>query len=271
VAEKLFKKRKRMKKLLPTALLALFLTVFQTSAQTTTGKWEYNTSTDPFNDAKREILVLKSNESDRTAFVFRCNNTELDIFILTSTFLNSKDPVSVIYRFDKNTISSSQKWEVTTSGTGAFLPQEFFQKFAQEALNAKVFVIRLTKYTGENVTYSFDWTGFDTASQKMSCLHQLTAKPDITVSSFYYDDVNNGYSKVESAFKNTSGHLLKSLKANITFYEEHGLALKDKQINLKPLAVDAVGDFYTRVKVEPFAYCELSFEDSSGKLVTRLP
>ncbi len=252
-------------------MLALFLTVFQTSAQTATGKWEYSISTDPFTDAKKEILILNSNESDRTAFVFRCNNAELEIFISTNAFLNSKDSVGAIYRFDKNTTSNPQQWEISTSGTAAFVPKNLFKKFVQESLSAKTFIIRLTKYNGENLTYSFDWAGFDTASLQMSCLRPLTAKPEIIVSSFTWEEVNNGYAKVEGVFTNSSGRLLKGLKLKISFFEERGLLLKDKQINLKNLEAGASSDFNARVRVEPFAYCELSFEDSSGKLVTKLP
>jgi hypothetical protein len=152
-------------------VVACFL-ILPTICAQTIGAFLYTEKIDPFTDQDTSYIATSAEGSQGSLF-FRCNNKELEIYVATG-YLNSKDPVPVKYRFDKNPAVDSV-WDISTSGTAAFI--RYPKPFIQEAWSAKSFVIRLTKYSGETVTESFSIDGFPEAFSKLKCAAQFIPTP----------------------------------------------------------------------------------------------
>jgi hypothetical protein len=135
------------------------------------GNFLYVLNLDPISDEDRSLITVSSQDSTDKLF-FRCANLELEIFV-ASTFLNLKESVPVVFRFDKNQ-PIQQTWDISTSGTAAFVRDTKY--FVQLALPSSTLVIRLTKYSGEKITSTFSMVGFAEAIRNLKCA-QLALKP----------------------------------------------------------------------------------------------
>ncbi len=132
------------------------------------GKWNYSKQADSFTDADKSNISLFANDSNRAAFVLRCNGQEIDAFFLTGEYLGSES-VPVLYRFDKKEAVSTL-WDISTNGTSVFVPNKSQLKtFLMEAASASVLALRVTNYRGVSFTYSLDWSGFAAAFFQLNC------------------------------------------------------------------------------------------------------
>ena len=295
-----------MKKWFLLACLAIALSIFQTSkarntptlltpvsnsnaVQGTIGKWEFTTKTDPLTDVKKSYLVLRTSERDALVTA-RCTSDVLNIYLVTNEFLNSKDLVPVLYRFDKDPVVQAGKWDVSTNGTAVFVPDSMLVSFFKQALPAQSFVIRVTKYTGVELTYQFDWTGFDVASKQLPCIdawllaqkqkeeRELAAKRQkeekelalfnqIEMILFTCEPLKFGYAHASAKFKNTGDTALKNLTYTIEFFEgEEKVAENTSYIEAQVLLPGKESTFnYLRIQYKTYSRCELHFSNSARK------
>jgi hypothetical protein len=147
------------------------------TAQTRVGGFEHKRQIDPINDYDTSWIRTQDIATPRGGFLgalfYRCEGTELEIFVASYSYLNDTN-VRAVIRFDKQPptyfgFGTEQKWNISTSGTAAFVPLEFINRFVQRSRSAKTLVVRLERYDENTVTHTFNLTDFPKAFARLGC------------------------------------------------------------------------------------------------------
>jgi hypothetical protein len=95
---------------------------------------------------------------------------------------------------------------------------------------------------------------------------------EVTVLRYLCEQPENGYARVFGTLKNSSNRTINYAKFNVDFFDgSKFVGQKNTYIQADTLAPNAESSFEGLAKTPAFTRCELSFEDSSGKLTTKLP
>lgn len=147
------------------------------TAQTRVGGFEHKRQIDPINDYDTSWIRTQDIATPRGGFLgalfYRCEGTGLEIFVASYSYLNDTN-VRAVIRFDKQPptyfgFGTEQKWNISTSGTAAFVPLEFINRFVQRSRSAKTLVVRLERYDENTVTHTFNLTDFPKAFARLGC------------------------------------------------------------------------------------------------------
>jgi len=105
---------------------------------------------------------------------WRCRGKAgIELFVAADQFLNSGDPVPLVWRFDRQPPSQTQAWIVSTAGTAAFAPEAVIPTFTEAARKAGALVIRLEDYRGVDTDLSFSMSGSDAALRALPCFRAI--------------------------------------------------------------------------------------------------
>ncbi|MEY4531848.1 MAG: hypothetical protein RLZZ156_2569, partial [Deinococcota bacterium] len=100
----------------------------------------------------------------------------------------------------------------------------------------------------------------------------LTQVPQVTVLRYLCEPSENGRARVFGTIKNTSTRTLEFLRFNVEFFDGTRFVGQDSGfVRADKLAPNNESTFEGLARVSTYTRCELSFEDSTGKLPVQLP
>ncbi len=114
-------------------------------------------------------------------------------------------------------------------------------------------------------------TNPDSSTPKPTTVDQTTDY-DVTVLRYLCQTPVNGYARAVGTIRNSSNRTLEFLRFNIEYFDGSSFVGQESgYVQADKLAPGSESTFDLTSKTPAFTRCELSFEDSSGKLKTKLP
>jgi hypothetical protein len=271
-----------MKKLLVLAALGLGLTFFQTSSA---GDLRYGVGFIKAISDSLKITAIDCPDSRKKSLEINswCGKTELDVTLFKNVYATVALARSTISNYSFKT---GDDWEEISSGI--FFRSDYLDKML---FMASIFNVNSTNYVTFATGASFDMndkvapsssvapispslpiSNPDSSIPKPVTVSQV-ASPDVIVLRYLCDQPStSGYARVFGTVKNSSFRDLNYLKFNVEYFngskfvgQKSGFIQAD---NLKP---GNESTFEGLASTPAFTRCELSFEDSTGKLKTQLP
>ena len=130
-------------------------------------------------DRSAVLTVEEEYSSDAiryTSVYWQCDKSAIGgvrIVIRTDEFLAS-DAVRVMYRFDgEPAVAPNFPWNVSTDGTGAFVPPTHLARFWEGFQKASRLLVRIFDYHGTPHTWGFPLDGFSAAVEQLPCLPEV--------------------------------------------------------------------------------------------------
>lgn len=154
------------------ALAAALLVPTVLAAQGDTGSFEVSHGKDPIDDTNRSLAMTGPIEvSDREpAFGWQCMEDGLNIVYVFGTYFGGNDDneVTIRYRFDDDTPSGTEMWQLLNGNRAVYVPMDQVDAFTRRARAAKLLSIRVTDpLDGETYTDQFHLTGASEAIAQM--------------------------------------------------------------------------------------------------------
>lgn len=136
------------------------------------GKFRYFENSDPITDEDDSYLTLSEDatEYSSASLFFGCNDGALSSYVDPSGFLGIGEAVSVTYRFDSQEPSTLMRWNPSTGGDAAFVPEETLSEWVKQIRSGKKLAVRMTGYSDEELTSVFDLTGSTKALDRLPCV-----------------------------------------------------------------------------------------------------
>ena len=151
-------------------LIAFIFVVIVDLAYAQYGFWKYAERIDAITDKNSSYIInfkedIGFGSSGLTLLCDGENNRQIQ---LSSDGYSNTENSLIVYRFDKNKPVEG-KWDYSTNGQTALMPEFMIKPFIKSAKNSKILVAR---GKGSYMTYhivSFEMMGFNSAIQKLVC------------------------------------------------------------------------------------------------------
>jgi type VI secretion system protein VasI len=133
------------------------------------GSWISTSFTDAINDTKTTIAILSARQGksifgEKFELILRCKNKQIEIYIDWESFIGM-DSALVTTRLDDKAATTTG-WSISTNYTSTFYPGRDAQ-YLQALMNANQLVARVTPYSENTVTATFDLTGIRVAGTEI--------------------------------------------------------------------------------------------------------
>ncbi|MDQ3460083.1 MAG: LysM peptidoglycan-binding domain-containing protein [Deinococcota bacterium] len=166
-----------MKKVLGILVLTL---VGLAVAQEEIGDFIYFQRADPMTDEDRSFVVTFSvdgaNRFSRPSLRWACHLNGMRIIFDTEEFLNTKPPIPVRYRFDREEASPTHSWGLIVNNTATWIDLHNVPPFTARALAASRLTIQATSYSDRIYTSVFGLNGLSEALERLPCVPSLVGE-----------------------------------------------------------------------------------------------
>jgi type VI secretion system protein VasI len=128
------------------------------------GKWEVDIKTNPVDDSRTVILILKE-EDQKAGLILRCQQGKPEVYIGWLNYLGSDEP-SVLTRVGDQP-AETRRWSLSTDKRATFYPGDD-GKLMLELEGVDRFVAQVTPYSESPVTAVFDVRGLSKAIEPLA-------------------------------------------------------------------------------------------------------
>ena len=214
----------------------------------------------PFVESFAKTLRIKNSECPKTLL----NDKNIDYWCGQGRFPKGESKEG----FQKKYLGFAQ---MAARGAGAKFQNEGNWEIVGETIT-KIDRLDGKQFGVKVVFFDDDYEIAFLTSANVSVTTQTNTGVVVTVLRYLCAPSENGRARVFGTIKNTSNRALEFLRFNVEFFDgSRFVGQESSYVRAEKLTPNSETTFETIARTPPYTRCEISFEDSSGKLAIKLP